>query len=199
MKERDNEQVKKKIGMKRWDNLKADKTLEGHDLEPEKAGKAFRQGQDEKFCEKVSCVSLVREEEAQCWKMEPLFPAALNQSFGYHTHNNVSGFSSEWNYFCICKAKFDQIPIGRKTGTQTLPHSPTPPENKTILLLQETNSYNRLTAMLTENRFLRQKEKWDYTITSIPEAEQNYRSAAICKPFQHQSTSCCRGCLLLLL
>lgn len=33
--------------------------------------------------------------------------------------------------------------------------------------------------MSTENRFLREKEKWDYTIPSIPEAEQNYQSTAI--------------------
>jgi len=36
--------------------LKADKTLEGHDLQPEMAGKAFRQAQDEKFCGKLSLV-----------------------------------------------------------------------------------------------------------------------------------------------
>lgn len=56
MKERDNEQANNKIGMKRWDNLKADKTLERYDLQPEMAGEAFRQGQDEKFCEKLSLV-----------------------------------------------------------------------------------------------------------------------------------------------
>lgn len=84
------------------------------------AGKAFRRGEDEKFCEKVSCAALVREEESRSWKMELLFPAVLKQSLGYHTHNNISGFFSEWNYFCICKAKFDQIPTGRETGTQTV-------------------------------------------------------------------------------
>lgn len=52
--------------------------------------------------------------------MEPLFPAVLKQSIGYQTDNNISGFSSEWNYFCIYKAKFDQIPAGRKAGTQTV-------------------------------------------------------------------------------
>lgn len=36
------------------------------------------------------------------------------------SYNNISGFSSEWNYFCICKAKFDQIPTGREAGTQTV-------------------------------------------------------------------------------
>lgn len=33
--------------------------------------------------------------------------------------------------------------------------------------------------MLTENRFPRDKEKWDYTVPSIPEAEQNYQNTAI--------------------
>lgn len=180
MKERDNEQVQRKIGMKRWDNLKVDKTLEGHDLEPEMAGKAFRLGQDERFYEKVSCASLVREEESRCWKMEPLFPAVLKQSIGYHRHNNISGFSSEWNYFCICKAKFDQIPTGREAGTQTLFFFFL--INKAILSLWEANNYNRLTTVLTENRFLRQKEKRDYTTPSIPEAEQNYQRTATANP-----------------
>lgn len=50
--------------------------------------------------------------------------------------------------------------------------------NKAILSLREANNYNRLTTMLTENRFLREKEKWDYTVPSIPEAEQNYQNTA---------------------
>lgn len=33
--------------------------------------------------------------------------------------------------------------------------------------------------MLAENRFLREKEKQDYTIPPIPEAEQNYQSTVI--------------------
>lgn len=82
------------------------------------AGKAFKQREDEKFCEKVSCTSLVREEESQCWKKEHLFPAVLKQSTGYHTHNSISGFSSEWNYFFIGKAKLDQVPTGREAGMQ---------------------------------------------------------------------------------
>jgi len=83
------------------------------------AGKAFRQKEDEKFCEKVSCAALVREEESRCWRPKPVSCSSETKHW-YHAHNNISGFSSEWNYFCICKAKFDQIPTGREAGTQSL-------------------------------------------------------------------------------
>lgn len=65
-------------------------------------------------------ILLQLEEESQCWETEPLLPAVLKQCISYHRHKNISALSSEWNYFCICKGKFDQIPKGREADTQTI-------------------------------------------------------------------------------